>query len=189
MARKDAAREDEVQVGAKADSAPSTASQQDIDNAPDSAAAPHFSPSRSALTSGADKPHEDTSGVETPTVAGTDTAVAPAPEGTKQAEETAGKRLEQAPAPEPGPARPELPEGAYDSEAFRAANSGARDAFGQVVVRPGDVFRDHGGRYVNIFDLEDVYDAEPGTVVPEGLFLFPVNYLVREDERAARIRG
>jgi hypothetical protein len=125
------------------------------------------------------------------TIVGTDVAVAAPPEGTVAAakDQDHVQRLEQAPPPEAEKDAPALPDGAYDSEAFRAANSGARDAFGQVVCRPGHVFADHGGRYVNIFDLHEVYDVEPGTVVPEGLFLFPVNYLVREDERAARIRG
>jgi hypothetical protein len=140
--------------------------QEDIKNAPDSGDAPHLSPSRGVIAAGADKP----------------TA-----EEAEAAREV--RRLEQAPAPEPAPEVPALPEDAYNSEAFRAANSGARDAFAQAVKRPGTVFVDHGGRYVNIFDIAEVYDAEPGTIVPEGLFLFPVNYLVREDERQAHLRG
>lgn len=191
MAERDTAGEDVVQVGAQEDAAPANVSQEQVDNAPDSGDAPHLSPSKGPLQSGADMPHEDTSGtVESiPTIVGTDVPVAPAPEGTKAAAEENVKRLEQAPPPDEPEPLPELPEGAYDSQAFRAANSGARDAFAAVVRRPGHVFRDHGGRYVNINDLKEVYDVEPGTIIPDGLFLFPVNYLVREDERAAKIRG
>lgn len=85
-----------------------------------------------------------------------------------------------------------LPDNAFESAAFRAANSAARDAFRTIVRRPGSRFVDHGGRYVNIFDLEEVYDVEPNSVVPDGLFLFPTNYLERDlddaTEREARVR-
>jgi len=132
--------------------------------------------------------HQEASNPQ-PVIVGTDVPVAPPTEGTREAAEEDVKHLEQAPPPEDERELPELPKGAFDSEAYRAANSGARDAFGQVVRRPGHIFRDHGGRYVNIFDLNEVYDVEPGTIVPDGLFLFPVNYLVREEERASRVRG
>lgn len=134
--------------------------------------------------------HQETPEVEH--IVGTDVPVAPETEGTKAAaeEQERVRSLEQAPPPEDERKLPELPDGAYDSEAFRAANSGARDSFASVVRRPGHIFRDHGGRYVNIFDLNEVYDVEPGTIIPDGLFLFPVNYLVRDgDERQARVRG
>ena len=126
-------------------------------------------------------------------IIGTDVAVAPDPrlEGTRADLEQRGKSLKQHEPAKDENRRVPLPENAFDSEAFRAANPGARAAFGSVVRRPGHVFPDHGGggRYVNIFDLNDVYDVRSGDEIPEGLFLFPANYLVRDDEREDRLRG
>lgn len=127
------------------------------------------------------------------TVLGTDVAVVAPVEGTKAAakDQERVRTLERAPQAEEAKVDTSLPDGAYDSAAFRAANSGARDSFAQMVKRPGFVFPNHGGggRYVNIFDLNDVVEARDGDVVPEDLYLFPVNYLVREEERAQRTRG
>lgn len=127
-------------------------------------------------------------------IAGTDVPVAPDPrdEGTTRDKSAdTANRLEVKEPEKAAEERVALPENAFDSEAFRAANSGARDSFAQIVRRPGYVFPDHGGggRFVNIFDLEDVYDVAPNQVVPGGLFLFPANYLVREEDREDRLRG
>jgi hypothetical protein len=126
-------------------------------------------------------------------ILGTDVAVAPDPrlEGTREDLEQRGKSLEQHKPAEDKDNRVPLPDGAFNSEAFKLAVDGARNAFASVVRRPGYVFPDHGGggRFVNIFDVKDVYDVRAGDEIPEGLFLFPANYLVREDERGDRLRG
>jgi hypothetical protein len=71
-----------------------------------------------------------------------------------------------------------LPLRAFKSEGFLAANGAARDNFENVVLFPGHVFISPG-RYRNIYDLDDIYDVNPNTKSPEGLFLIPENYLVR----------
>lgn len=75
------------------------------------------------------------------------------------------------------PEAAKLPQSAFKSQGFERANGAARDAFANVVQYPGSVFA-AAGRYHNIKDLEDVYDVEPGNVVPDGLYLIGDNYLV-----------
>lgn len=137
---------------------------------------------------GADSPEsrEATGQVVAPSdkIVGTNVNIAadPTAEGTRQyAEDQARVKVLQAPKPEDRRQEPRrLPDDVRESAAFKAANSAARDAFANVVRFPGSRFVDHGGRYVNIYDLEDVYDVEPNSVVPDGLYLFPVNYLERD---------
>lgn len=137
---------------------------------------------------GADNPEnrEATGQVTTAseTIVGTEVPIVrdPTQEGTKRDLEE-NRRVKVLRREETAPEenrRTRLPDSAYESAAFKAANNAARDSFANVVRRPGDKFVDHGGRYVNIEDLNEVYDVEPNSVVPDGLFLFPTNYLVRD---------
>lgn len=157
--------------------------------------APH-PPTPALAQQGADSPEtrERTGQVVAPvdTIPGTDIPVAPDPasEGTRQAADSAGKvRVLEAPKPEEQERRIDrLPREAFDSEGFRAANGAARDSFASVVCFPGHRFVDHGGRYASIYDLNEVYDVEPNSVVPEGTYLIPVNYLERDAALVANRR-
>lgn len=156
-------------------------------------AAPH-QPTKAQIAQGADSPdsRENTGQVLAPRefIVGTEVPIAqdPAAEGTRQALEDSRrvKTLRREETREEKHERTRLPDDAFESAAFKAANNAARDSFASVVRRPGDKFVDHGGRYVNIDNLSEVYDVEPNSVVPDGLFLFPVNYLVRD---ADEVRG
>jgi hypothetical protein len=71
-----------------------------------------------------------------------------------------------------------LPLAAFKSPGFLAANSAARDAFTDVVLFPGHVFI-APGRYRDIYNLDRIFDVEPDTKSPDGLYLIPENYLVK----------
>lgn len=70
-----------------------------------------------------------------------------------------------------------LPREAFDSEGYKGANLAAKAEFDSVVQFPGYRFI-APGRYRNIYDLDDVYDAEDGTQVPDGKYLIGENYLL-----------
>lgn len=70
-----------------------------------------------------------------------------------------------------------LPEKAYYSAGYFTANAAARDSFENVVHGPGYIFPS-SGRYRNIENLDDIYNVEPGQVVPAGIYLIGDNYLV-----------
>lgn len=81
-----------------------------------------------------------------------------------------------------------LPEGFEDWEAYKRANASAREAFSQTVFFPGAVFR-AGGHYHNAQKLDETYDVTEGEIVPEGLYLFPTNYLVTTEARTTNGRA
>lgn len=80
-----------------------------------------------------------------------------------------------------------LPAGFEEWAAYKRANASAREAFAQVVFFPGTVFR-AGGRYHDAQNLDAVYDVNEGQIVPEGLYLFPSNYLVSTEARTTNSR-
>lgn len=125
-------------------------------------------------------------------ILGTDVPIVRDPrlEGTEADLEFKPKELSP-PEPKERAARVRLPDNAFESEGYRVANGPARDAFSSVVLRPGYIYPDHGGRglFVNIFDLEDVYELKGGDEIPEGLFLIGTNLLLRDEEREDRLRG
>jgi len=92
-------------------------------------------------------------------------------------------------APDPADAEePQLPEGFEDWAAFKLANSGAKDSFISVVIFPGHQFT-APGRYTDAKTATKIYDVAERQIVPDGLFLFPVNYLVSGARRDAILRG
>lgn len=131
----------------------------------------------------ADSPQEVILGTDVPVVHD------PRLEGSEADLEFKPKELSP-PEREDAPARVRLPDEAFNSDGYKAANAAARDAFSSVVLRPGYIYPDHGGRgrYVNIFDLEDVYELKGGDLIPDGLFLIGTNVLLRDEEREDRLR-
>lgn len=85
--------------------------------------------------------------------------------------------------PEPEQPVVGLPEGFEDWEAYKRANTNAKEYFAEVVFFPGAVFR-AGGRYHDAKNLDKVYDVTEGQIVPDGLYLFPSNYLADQRPRA-----
>lgn len=131
----------------------------------------------------ADSPQEVILGTDVPIVRD------PRLEGSEADLEFKPKELSP-PEKEDAPSRVRLPDEAFNSDGYKVANAAARDAFSSVVLRPGYIYPDHGGRglFVNIFDLEDVYELKGGDLIPEDLFLIGTNLLLRDEEREDRLR-
>lgn len=90
--------------------------------------------------------------------------------------------------PEPEQEEERLPDGFESWPGFKLANASARDNFENAVIFPGNVFI-AGGRYVNVRNVSEVFDVMPDEVVPEGLYLLGVNYLVSSRQRDRILRG
>jgi hypothetical protein len=107
-------------------------------------------------------------------------ADASAPEGDTAFFSSGFDRVEE----EEGPQEQRLPDGFENWQSYKLANPAARENFTNVVLFPEFEFI-APGRYVDAQNVDKIFDVMPGEVSPEGLYLFPINYLVAPARDAA----